>query len=370
MTLFVLMAALASTLSLALVRSAGAKTAKEVDEAYSIAEAGVARSLYEMQLGIDYGGDGIGNSNGAAGTGTFAANVAPPFAGAGEYTISSISTVRGLRRGVSAIVRRLNNGVGFFANNSITQTGGMIDSYDSSLGTYASQVGALGHAGTGGNIGSNGNIALSGSATIWGNATPGPLSSVTGTVSGVHGSTAPAATPTILAPYVYAPTIPSAGSISGSLNLTSGTYRYTQIAIGGGKVLKFSGNVTLYVDSKLTISGSGYATLAPGAKVTIHHGSNDLTFSGGGVINQDKQPANLKIYSASLTKVTVSGSAEFFGVIHAPHAQFVDSGSAGYFGAISAKSITLSGGGNLHYDAALAGGVPGFQLILRRKFPV
>src|SRR5207247_1313430 len=58
-TLFVLLAAAASTLSLALIRNANAKTAKEVGQAYIISESGVARALYEMQLGTDYGGDGV-----------------------------------------------------------------------------------------------------------------------------------------------------------------------------------------------------------------------------------------------------------------------------------------------------------------------
>ena len=109
-TLFVLLAAAASTLSLALMRRATAKTAKEVDQAYMVAESGIARALYEMQLGRDYGVDGIGNSSGTLGSGSFAATLDRPFAGVGEYTISSVGTVRGIRRGVSAVVRQSSSG--------------------------------------------------------------------------------------------------------------------------------------------------------------------------------------------------------------------------------------------------------------------
>src|SRR5258708_1723299 len=148
--LFLLLAAVASTLSLALVRKATARTAKEVDESYNVAESGVSRALYEMQVRADFGGGAIGNAVGTVGAGSFVATVAPAFAGPGEYTISSVGTVRGRRRGVSAVVRSAGNGVGFFGDTSISQSGGMIDAYNSTLGTYASQVGGGGYAlGTG-----------------------------------------------------------------------------------------------------------------------------------------------------------------------------------------------------------------------------
>jgi hypothetical protein len=366
--LFALLAAVCSTLSLALIRNASAKTAREVDQSYEVAEAGVARSLYEMQLGVDYSGGGIGNSGGTVGGGDFVSTVAPAFAGPGEYTISSIGTVNGIRRGVSAIVRRAGNGMGFFGESSVTQSSGMIDSYDSSLGSYASQVVPGGHAGTSGNLQSNGNIALSGSATIWGNATPGVGALVTGAVGGVHGSTAPATTPTLVAPFVYAPPILPMGSLAASKTLTSGTYRYTQVTIGGGQTLTFSGDVKLYVDGKFTITGSGVGKMLPGAKVTIYQGANDITFSGNGVINMDQQPTNLRVYSASTTKVTVSGSAAFYGVLSAPLAQIINSGSADFYGAEQGKSLVLFGSGKMHYDAALGSGGVGFQVILKQTF--
>src|SRR5206468_10450427 len=143
-----------------------------------------------------------------------------------------------------------SNGVGFFGVNSIRMSGGIADSYDSAAGTYASQV-VGGHASDSGSVGSNGNITLSGSAQIWGDATPGPTGIVSG-AAGVHGSTAPAAADVTLAPYVYSPPIASAGNLATSATLANGTFRYTQVSIGGGQTLTFSGNVTLYVDQKFT----------------------------------------------------------------------------------------------------------------------
>jgi hypothetical protein len=368
--LFALIAAVASTLSLGLVRTAAAKAARENDEAAAIAESGVSRSLYEVRLGLDFGTvDGIGNSSGNVGAGSYAATIAPAFAGIGEYTISSVGTYQGIRRGVSVIIRRLSNGFGFFADTGITATGSlMIDSYDSSLGSYASQV-AGGHAQSTGSIGSNGSISLAGSSvSIWGDATPGPTGAVTGSVSGVHGSTAPAAQTTALTAYTYTPPIAASGSLSTTKVFTSGTYRYTQITLSGGNNLTFAGDVTLYCDNKFSIMGLSFATLLPGAKLTIHTGSGDVTLAGGGIVNTSQAPDNLHLWTASATKVTVTGTAAFYGVIHAPHAQFVGSGNAGLFGAVQARSMNLVGGAKLHYDTALGVGVGGFQIILRRAF--
>lgn len=368
----VMMAALVATsgisLTLALARHSAAKRAIESDEANLLAEAGLARGLYELQLGTDFSGDVIGDANGAIGRGTYSATLTPAFAGPGEYTLRSIGTVRGLSRGVSAVVRQASSGVGFFAVNGITMSGGLVDSYNSTAGTYASQVGGGGYANTNGDLASNGNIGLSGSATIWGDATPGPTGLVTGTTSGVQGSTAPAAAPVTLDPYTYAPPIPATGSISSSTTLTSGTYRYTSVTVSAGKVLTFDGDVTLYVDNKFTISGSGYGLLNPGARVTIHQGANDFTISGGGVINQDAAPANLSVFSASTTKVVVSGSAAFFGQIHAPGAAFTVSGGGGYYGSVHAEAMTISGSATMHYDEALGASGSGFEIVVRSTF--
>jgi hypothetical protein len=370
-TCVVIMAVLVTTsgisLSLALARRAAAKQALEVDHSYLVAEAGVARSLYEMQLNADTGVDGVGNSSGQLAPGAYTTTVAPAFAGPGEYTIQSIGTVQGVRRGISAVVRQQVTNIGLFAANSITMSGGLTDSYNSNLGSYASQVVGT-HANPNGTLATNGNISISGSANIWGNATPGPLGIVSGTVSGVHGSTAPAAAPVVVPPYVYAPPIPATGALSVNKTFTSGTYHYTAMTAGGGVTWNFTGDVTIYCDNKFTISGSGIGNVAPGAHVTIHQGTNDFTISGSGVINQDQKPANLTIYSASLTKVTVSGSAAFYGTIRAPNAAMTVSGSGGYYGGMQAKALTISGGATMHYDEALGVAAGGFQLVLKRTF--
>ena len=68
---------------------------------------------------------------------------------------------------------------GAFGDESmLMDSNAMVDSYDSSLGTYASQA-TNGtdpdhYAGESGNVGSNGNIDLLANTVVHGNATPGP----------------------------------------------------------------------------------------------------------------------------------------------------------------------------------------------------
>src|SRR6185436_5293926 len=87
------------------------------------------------------------------------------------------------------------------AAGAITLSGGLTqtDSFDSRLGTYASQatnVDATGpYAGTGGAIGSNAGISISG-ARVRGDAVPGTASTTSPSGGAVvTGSTAPRSTP-------------------------------------------------------------------------------------------------------------------------------------------------------------------------------
>jgi hypothetical protein len=353
--LFALIMATASAFSVTLMRKASAKRAQEADQASTIAEAGADCSLYELQLATDSSNDGIGVASGTMGQGNFAANITPAYAGSGQYTIRSIGTVNGLSRGVEKVVVQNSDNIGFFATNSVGMSGsGIIDSYNSTAGTYASQVGGSGYASAGGNVASNGGIALSGGAKIWGNASPGPGFSVTGGVGAVSGSTTPEATPYVLAPFTYSPPIPPGPAFNGSKTFTAGTYRYSSFTVPGGQSVTFQGNVILYVDADFVMSGSGFGTIAPGATLKIYQGSGQFTVSGGGIMNTDQKPKSLSVFSATASNSTVSGSAAFYGALYMPNSALTMSGSAGYYGTAKATSITISGGGSAHFDSSLA----------------
>src|SRR6185436_18817431 len=75
--LFALMMAGYVSVYLAHYRQTSAKWGQEADQAYVVAESGADFALYELQTGTDRGGDGLGNTTGDIGDGTFAAVIDP-----------------------------------------------------------------------------------------------------------------------------------------------------------------------------------------------------------------------------------------------------------------------------------------------------
>ncbi|HEX6810573.1 MAG TPA: hypothetical protein VF384_03015 [Planctomycetota bacterium] len=365
MSLCVVMSFGTATLTMLLAKHSVVKRAIEVDECFMAAEAAVDLVMSELTTNKDYAGDGMGVVSGAAGRVSFTAQLVPAFAGPQDYTIVATGIVGGVSRAISVeISPQAGSGPGFIGINGINMSGGIIDSYESSKGTYLSQAsGDPLHAGSEANIQSNVGMSLSG--LVYGNATPGPGYTVSGG-SGVTGSTAPATEPLVIDPYVYAPPIATMGSVSSTITLNSGVYRYTSFVIGGGKFAYFNGDVTLYVDKKLEISGSGQGILKPGAKLTIHHGTDKWTFSGSGIINEDQKPASLTLYSATTYAGTISGGASFYGTIYAPNTPMTASGDSDIYGAVTVKTMSLTGGMCLHYDSSLGKGTGAFARIVVR----
>ena len=361
LSLCVVMSFGTATLTMLLAKQSVVKRAIEVDEAFVAAEASVDLAMSELLNDKDYGGDGIGVVSGGAGGASFTATLVPPFAGPQAYTILATGTVGSISRRIEVEVEPGTvSAPGFLGLDSISMSGGVVDTYDSRNGTYASQASGSCRAGTDARIQSNGDITLSGSAMVHGHATPGPGKTVSD-ITGVSGSTAPAASALVADPVVYAPPIAAMGSVSSSITLGTGRYRYGSFLIGSGKVATIAGDVELWVDGRFEISGSGMAVLKPGARLCIHHGTDRFTISGSGFVNEDQTPAHLTVCSATTSAVTCSGNVAFFGTITAPKAPLTASVGAGIFGSVVAKTLTLGGGTSLHYDKALGAGTDAYR---------
>lgn len=364
----VLMASAAAIVTNSLYRQAAERSRIEMDRAVHVAEAGLDVAFYEVQSATDLTNDSIGAASGPVAGGRYVATIVPAYAGPGTYTLTSVGTYGRRRQTVERIVTRPpNSSPGFVGVDQITLTGGAsIDSFDSSLGTYASQLSG-GHAGAQAGLATNGDVATSGVGKIWGDAHPGPTGAYSGTVA-VSGSTTPASQDVTTTPYTYSPPGVALTAWNGGGTLTAGTYHYTQLTVTGGPVLLVSGDVTIYCDNKFTIGALSSIRMLAGSKLTIHQGANDVTIGGGGILNQNQKASTLAIHSASTTKVVLSGTAAFYGSIDALGADFTSSSAASMYGAAVAKTITLnSATGWLHQDKALdVGGVGGFEIAMER----
>jgi hypothetical protein len=363
---FILMAAAASLVTNAFYRHAAERSRVEQGRAEQIAESGAGVAYYELQAGADVTGDALGAAEADCAGGHYQTNIVPAYAGVGTYTLTTVATYGSQRQTLEMVVRATRPPAGFVGLNKITITGGAsIDSYDSSLGSYASQVSG-GHAGSLAILMTNGSIVTSGGGTIYGDAHPGMTGTYSGAVS-VTGSTSPATTPVTVAPYAYSPPATPAPAWIGAGLLTSGVYHYSSLSLSGGKVLTLSGDVTIYCDKTFSISGGASIVVTPGSKVVVHHGSLDATLSGNGVVNLNQKAESFAFWSASTTKVAVSGSSAYYGTVYAPNADVISTGGSGLYGAATGKTLTLSSAnGWLHYDDSLGLNDPDFELLMVR----
>ena len=198
---------------------------------------------------------------------------------------------------------------------------------------------------------STANPAISlGGATISGSASTGPG----GTISGgtILGSTnnnmnvffpsnAPPATP---------------GSIisetsSNIWNVGNGSF---QMSSYNGDPMVITGNATLWVNGPISISGTSYIQIKPGASLKLYVSGN-VDIGGGGIINNPGLAANLSLIGlAGCTSVYYHGTPDFVGTINAPQADFTMKGTSAMYGAVISKSASFNGTTSLLYDGALA----------------
>jgi Flp pilus assembly protein TadG len=249
----------------------------------------------------------------------------------------------------------------FIGINSVTISGGSYtDSYDSSAGAYSS-----GSAGKLGTVCSNGKISLSGGSTVVnGDAHPGPGSTVSASGgSSVTGSTTP------LTSALNEPAVNSGSASSSNDNSSIPTSALGKTCLDTSRNFTLSGgdSVTLspgtYYFNKFTLSGGSSVTITG---KTIIYCAGDVNISGGSLLNTTALPVNLQLYGMG-SKVVLSGSSQWCGVVYAPGCDVTRSGgSSDFFGMCVGKTLTLSGGGGLHYDTslgALTGASNGAQLV-------
>lgn len=358
MTLAGMSAALIST---TLYRQSASRSVYEKERALQASMTGLDLALFELQEALDTGADGIGVATGQIDAAEYTITITPAYVGVREYTLRAAGRYGPVRQGIELVISPDNTfPFGMFGRDHITLTGAFgVDSYHADLGTYATQAFG-GHAGDDGDIGSNGDITV-GSGMVYGDATPGPGQQVLGDLSKVNGSTAPATRTRDFEPVTYSPTVASSGGWFGSGTLNTGTYRYDDILLVGTDVLTLDGDITLYVDGSIQALGTSSITIASGASVTIIHGSGNVSIGGTGFVNLDSDPSSLTFSSATTGTVGLSGTADYYGLIYAPEADFGMLGDSDYFGVVVGNSVEINGSGMLHFDESLK--VPDQQVV-------
>jgi hypothetical protein len=208
-----------------------------------------------------------------------------------------------------------------------------VDSYDSASGAYST-----GSRRTNGDLGTNGSIELKENVKVYGDATYKQNLVLEDSAKFVPPGT-PSKVTTDLA---YAPvTLPGSyttmgnfhGSGNGSLNLTSGNYYFTDLTTSGNFTLNIAGQVNIYVNGNVDITGNA--------------------------IVQGNKPANLKINVMNGGAVKLAGNGALYTDLYAPTSDVSLHGNGGLFGRILGKTVTSTGNGNIHFDESLAEISPG-----------
>jgi len=128
--------------------------------------------------------------------------------------------------------------------------------------------------------------------------------------------------------------------------------------------------INIWVTGNITTSGSGFIKQMPGVHLTIWV-EGDVTVSGSAFDNENGYASYLQINGvspsdSSTNKWTVSGDANFIGVVNAPAYALTVSGGGNYMGALIMLNATLSGAAGYHYDESLGklggGGGQGFKV--------
>ena len=243
------------------------------------------------------------------------------------------------------------------------------DSYDSSVASWTAE-GSMQNGDVGTNSTDAGDLGV-GNGSIYGDAIVGAGGDPTTVISsGPHGNIT--GSETVLSEPFPMPSVTdpgheiSIGAISSSQTISVDT-RVDSINIASWNTITISGDVVLYVNGDILISGNAMIDIPVGSSLTIYS-SGTIHMAGQGIVNQNAKPENLVIYGTDhCSDVHFSGQADFYGAMYAPKADFDFSGQADIYGSMISNTVDISGQGNIHYDENLgnlgSGTVSDFNII-------
>lgn len=279
--------------------------------------------------------------------------------------IESFGAVMGSRARARAVVRLAYSpppviDYGVFGDTHVDMGGtSLVDSYNSCEAPYDPD-----NPGTNVDVGTNGTgdgaIYVGPTADILGDVAVGtggdPLMDINlkGTIDGDQTALAE---PKVLYPmHDNGGGTAETADLSGGVKTLSGgdegaAYRLPYIKLASDASLLITGDVKLYVDGDVNISGTANITVAEGASLTLYI-SGDMDLGGGAVVNLTENPRQLTIYGTeTMQQAKVHGNADFYGTLYAPSAEIVLTGTTDFYGAAMGKSLEV--GSRLHFDECL-----------------
>jgi hypothetical protein len=341
--------------------------ALDQDRAFYLCEAAIAESSLALAKGKS-GAIAAQATPAQFGSGLFWVNTAD--LGNGDYQLDATAMCDSGRSSIRAVVHQVTP-TQFQAALISDQTmniasNALVDSYDPSKGTWASQPKSLynlkPYVNKNGGIRSNAGINMNSQDVMLGNVTPGPGNSVAGIQGStfINGSTAAAST-TIAFPPVTVPAIGSLGvkSLAKSdpvalRTLVPGNYHYSSLSLGNQAAFTIQGPATVVVDSFSSSSGCSLAIDATNGPVNLYFTGPSTWVSNMNVTSTSPSARSVSLFFTSSNAVDLAANASLIGTIYAPNAAVSVSSNWVVYGAIMAKSMSFASNFQIHYDESLA----------------
>jgi hypothetical protein len=259
------------------------------------------------------------------------------------------------RRGESSVAA-----LGVFSEGDITLgQGSVVDAYDSSKGSYASQADKSGAV-----LGSNADISITGAlgtpSFVKGDVTPGPEGTLTtvGTVT-ITGSSALALNDTEL-PAIEVPEFAlGSAQVHGSpypLVIPPGNAGYEALTIQPGAQVIIQGPAQVVLGS-LSVQASAQLSFDTTQGPVDLYVMDALDLASGSLFSTTStKPADVTIQVPGETAqpLGLRATGPFHGVIFAPEASVAVGATFEMFGALVAGSLAFEGAAKLHFDLHLA----------------
>jgi hypothetical protein len=138
--------------------------------------------------------------------------------------------------------------------------------------------------------------------------------------------------------------------------LTTGLYEVPYLKIAAFATLHITGDVTVYVNGDLNVTGLGQIVVYTGASLSLYL-AEKAHIAGNGIVNHNQLPSTLILYGTeSAEDIKIAGNGDFYGVVYAPTADVKIAGLGDLYGAAVGKTVTTSGNGAVHYDECLGKG--------------
>lgn len=253
-----------------------------------------------------------------------------------------------------------------FANNDLTlESNVLVDSFDSTLGTYATQLAmtGTGYVSDAAITGSNGNVTVNSSVEVWGDVHPGVGLDVTVPGSSSVSGSLQSLPEHVVLPAVTTPVLPYSGDMLVMLPgvlLPAGNYRFGTFRTFSNTSITVKGPAKIVVDNNFQLASNSSLTLDTNTgPIEIYVKNLSNLASNAQIITTKKSAVDASLYFVGSTtqNATLSSNSDFYGRIYSQKGKVTINSNFRVYGSVVADRLVFNSNAKVHYDEALRAGI-------------